>query len=221
MPITLAKLFSPTATVSFPFLGETVNVTWAPFKYTGEMQELAEKMVAEDETDKAEIAALRTEGDEATAEAARLLAFGEGTPEFLGAAVHQAKAVAAYDALNKRELRLDSRDKQYLRESVSRLVVTWDVLGEDRKPIPTDLATLKTLPDFFIRTVFVSLSNESQTDPLSALESDEPSPTGKISARSRTGTSSSPGRGRSVSPRSSSTNGRTAHATTPAGAPGP
>ncbi|HEY8818411.1 MAG TPA: hypothetical protein VIM25_06290 [Candidatus Limnocylindrales bacterium] len=61
MPITLDKLFSATVSSSFEYMGETVEMTWAPARYTGEMADLAEKLDADIEATQAEI-------DEAVAE---------------------------------------------------------------------------------------------------------------------------------------------------------
>jgi hypothetical protein len=71
VPITLEKLFSATVSSSFEYMGETVNLVWAPARYTGEMYELAEKMDREIEETNEEIAALE-EGE--TKKAIRLLA---------------------------------------------------------------------------------------------------------------------------------------------------
>lgn len=64
MPITLDKLFSPTAESSFEFLGESVTVVWAPWRWTGEMQEMADKLSAEADEEGEAIADLKAAGDE-------------------------------------------------------------------------------------------------------------------------------------------------------------
>lgn len=219
MPITLKKLFSPTARSSFDFLDETVNVVWAPFKYTGEMQDLAEKLIEESAQDRGEIDQLRKEADAATAEAARLRAGPD--VDVLRVAVLEAEAAAAMDQVNTREVRLDSRDKRALRRTLSGLLVSWDVLDEDRKPIPTDEATLAKLPDAFLQVLFMNMARENQPDPTKAPASDAQSDTGRtISEQSPTGTTTSRPRARSASPRLSSTRGRSERATTRSGARG-
>ncbi|MHB8398429.1 MAG: hypothetical protein ACYDCI_05770 [Candidatus Limnocylindrales bacterium] len=74
MPITLEKLLSPKVTTPVEFLGETIDVTWAPFRYTGEMQELAERLSDEETAESEAIAELRAEGkdDEAQSRQIRL-----------------------------------------------------------------------------------------------------------------------------------------------------
>lgn len=218
MPITLDKLFSRTVSTSFPFMDEVVNVTFAPDRVTGEMYELAAQLEADSEGDTEEIAALREALAETTATVEKLAAAAEPDAERL--AELQAEADAATVALRSREIALDQRSKKSIRDMLATLLVGWDVLGADGQPIGTDLPVLNTLPDLFLTTVFLSLNGENLPDPQNAPPSDEPSNTGKDSARSRSGTSSSPRRARSVSPRSSSTNGRTARATTPSGAGG-
>lgn len=216
MPITLEKLFSPTAPSSFPFLGEIVHVTWAPFRWTGEMQELAERLSDESAVEKAAIAALKEEAEAIEAEAVALVVEVD-LPKALDL---RARASALTDEAMTRELRLDTQDKTNMRDFLVTLLVTWDVLDDAGKPLPTDKATLRTLPTPFLQAVFTSLSMESQPDPQKAPESVEPSNTEKISAPSPTGTPSSSKPARSVSRRSNSTNGHTAPATTLHGAPG-
>lgn len=62
MPITLDKLFSLTVSSSFEYLGETVNVVWSPSRYTGEMDELAATIDAEQEAAAAELEELSEAG---------------------------------------------------------------------------------------------------------------------------------------------------------------
>lgn len=63
MPITLDKLFSTTVASTFEYLGEVVHITWAPSRYTGEMDDLAESMTAEETQDRADIAEMEAAGD--------------------------------------------------------------------------------------------------------------------------------------------------------------
>lgn len=139
MPITLEKLFSPTVDTSFDFLGETVHVTWAPFRYTGEMQAFAEKLGDDERAEQLAIAELRADGHEEEASA--------------------------------REVALDYSDKRALRQMLSVLLVGWDVM-DGKKQVKTDLATLNTLPDVFLRVVFLSLAQANQPDPPKAPNSE-------------------------------------------------
>jgi hypothetical protein len=205
MPITLEKLFSPTATVSFEFLGDTVNVVWAPFRYTGEMQELAEKVVAEQEVDQAALTDLRAEAKQLLDSAAAIEE--EDGDEAQIAALREEGADKLGEA-QKAEIRLSHRDKRSIREVLATLLVSWDVLDARGKPVPTTLEELRRLPDPFVQAVFLSLSSESRPDPQKAPNSDEPSRTGRTSARSQIGTSTSSPRMPSGSARSSSTNAR-------------
>jgi hypothetical protein len=63
MPITLEKLFSATNETSFEYEGETVNVTWAPSRYTGEMDDLAAKIDQETEENAAALTELLDDDD--------------------------------------------------------------------------------------------------------------------------------------------------------------
>jgi len=218
MPITLAKLFSPTATVSFPFLGETVNVVWAPFRYTGEMQELADRIAAEQAVDTDEIARLRASATDKFEEAARLEQADSPDPEAIAAL--RTEAAAALLEADASEVRLDHRDKAAVREVLSKLLVSWDVLDEAGKPIGTDVDTLARLPDVFNRTVFFSLSQENVPDPTKAPPSDEPS-SSKTATPSPTGSPSSRRRAPSASAPSSSTSGPSEPAIIPPGDAGP
>lgn len=64
----LSDLFSDTITtpvgVTVGGAVKTVNVTWAPARYTGEMDELAEAITAEENRDLAEVDALREAGED-------------------------------------------------------------------------------------------------------------------------------------------------------------
>jgi len=64
MPLTLEKLFSPTVPSSLVVMGETVHLLWAPSRYTGEMDELADHLATEEAQDSASVAMLEAEGDE-------------------------------------------------------------------------------------------------------------------------------------------------------------
>lgn len=66
MPLTLEKLFSPTVTSTLEVLGEVVTLTWAPARYTGEMDELAERLTLENAADEDALAEL--DGNVAAAE---------------------------------------------------------------------------------------------------------------------------------------------------------
>lgn len=214
MPITLTKLFSPTAAFSFPYLGETVNITWAPFRWTGEMQELAERTSDESEANRAEITKLREKADGLEAEAEAL----KDDPD--AAAPILAEASALRDEIMGAEVKLDTRDKARMREMLLVLLVGWDVLGEDGKPIEISGDQLKKLPTPFLLTMFLSFGKESAEDPPNAPLSGDASNTERPSARSRTGSSSSTRPVRSGSRRSSSTNGRTGPASTRSGGGG-
>lgn len=218
MPITLAKLFSPTVRTSFLFLDETVNVVFAPLRYTGEMQDLAERLTGEMQVSADELDALRDEAAAADAAADQL----DAEPEKDEAAVQELRdqAMVARGKAVSSEVELDHRGKAIIREFLARLLVSWDVLGEDGKPISTDIAELNRLPDLFLQVVFLSLKGENAPDPTKAPPSDEPSNTGESSAPSPAGTDTSPQPEPSASPRSSSTNGRKPRAATRSGARG-
>ncbi len=214
MPITLEKLFSPTATVSFPFLGETVNVTFAPWKYTGEMQDLLDRLQAEQATEREEMAVLIEQANARDAEADRL-----NGSHAADVATLRARAAELRDEASQHEVRLDHRDKAALRDVLSKLLVTWDVLDAKGKPIPTTGESLNGLPDVFLWAVFLSLNQENQPDPTPAPPSNEPS-SSRTTARSRTGSRTSLKPEPSVSRRSSSTNGRNGRSTTRSGVAG-
>lgn len=221
MPITLEKLFSGTRTISFTFMGEDVRVTYAPLRYTGEMQELAQKAMSESGDARDEIALLREQAEAVATEAIALEEAGEAAGEGPGAgADKRLEASQLYEKIASQEIQLDTREKALIRSSLAALVTTWDVLGADGKPIPTDIGTLKTLPDVFLRLVYLHLADENSADPPKAPTSETDSSTEKGSAPSLSGTNSSPQPARSASRRSSSTKERTAPAITPSGAPG-
>lgn len=172
MPITLEKILSPTAETSFEFMDETVHVTFAPLRYTGQMQEMAERLSDDEKAEQDEIRALREQADELLASA---------TPEDKEAAESKAAGLRA-DAAS-REQRLDLRDRRAVRDALATdgdakggppgMLVAWDVM-EGRKALPTDRATLDRLPDIFLRLVFLSLARENMPDPPKAPTSDEP-----------------------------------------------
>lgn len=214
MPITLEKLFSGTRTIEFPFMGETVHVTYVPLRWTGEMQELAAKAASDSDSEREEIKALR---ERAEAIASEAKALDEGSDD---AARLFAEASDAYESIATRELQLDTAEKALIREHLSVLMTDWDVLLADGTHHPHDVESLKKLPDVFLRIAYVALGSENQADPPKAPSSSDESDTEKASAPSPSGTSSSPRPGRSASRRSSSTNGPTEPAITPSGAAG-
>lgn len=161
MPITLEKLFSPTVGSSFEFLDETVNCVWAPFRWTGEMQDLAEKVRIEIEEGRDEVTALREAGDEPAAKAREI----------------------ELEMHDKRALRV-----MLSTMLVSWDVMDGD--GPKAKPIATNLVALNKLPDAFLVAAFLSLSAENQEDPQKAPISDVSSET-PISAPNPLGTASS------------------------------
>ncbi len=218
MPITLEKLFSPTAKVEFEFLDEIIHVTFAPFRYTGEMQDMADKMTAETDTVRDELVALRAQAADATKRADAL----DESPERDEAQVLAIRAMAneTYAEIEKREAKLTVKERSLIRRFLSELLVTWDVLMPDGKPHPTDEASLKKLPDAFLLVVFLKLVGENQPDPTNAPGSDDSSTTEKSSARSRPGTNTSRPPAPSGSRHSSSTKGRTARAGTRSGGGG-
>jgi hypothetical protein len=216
MPISLEKLFSDTITVSFPYMDETVNVTWAPARWTGEMQDLAERLAKEMAADGAHVAELRKDA-QGKLDAASALEEANGDAAEVEALRSEADALAAEATEEAAELNL--RDRRALRDSLVRFLVGWDVLDGDT-PLPIDLPNLNRLPDDFLRTLWIRLLEGNREDPQKAPSSDEPSSTEKGSAPSPTGTNTSPRRARSGSARSSSTREPVALATTPSGAPG-
>jgi len=225
MPLTLEKLFSKTATVSFPYEDETVHVTWAPARYTGVMQDRADEIqgqIAESQEEIGVIVDRARIAEEAMAAMADVPG-PDGKP--VASPEKVAVAVAAADLraqADRAEFSLSRKSWAGLRETLAKLLVTWDVLGEDGKPIPTDEETLRGLPDGFLMLVFLSLTNENQLDPQKAPTSEPPSVTAKAkaSAPSPTGTATSKPRGRSASVPSSSTNGQNGLGTIQSGAPG-
>jgi hypothetical protein len=208
MPISLEKLLSPTAATSFEFMGETVNVTFAPYRYTGEMQELAERLSDEETADAATIADLREQADtvDRGGEQGR-----EGAGPRPGSRRSELRGKAEELAV-----KVDRRARKKLRDVLATngdgaggpagLLVAWDVM-EGRKPLKTDRETIDRLPDVFLRVLFLSLARENQPDPPKA-----PTPTSpEIWVRAWFGAIPDwyelhpPPRGRSASPRSSST----------------
>lgn len=216
MPITLAKLFSETATVSFPFMGETVNVTWAPHRYTGKMQDLYDETAIAGETNDDAIAAMRAELEEANRDLAALAEAEEDADE--EALEAKRREVASLTRkLNATIRRNEANARALVREALSTLLVTWDVLDDAGKPLPTDVATLSTLPPAFLWAVFGALGGENEADPPNAPSSEDSSSTARGSAPSPSGTSSSEVPVPSASRRSRSTNGRGAPAGTRSG----
>jgi hypothetical protein len=71
MPLTLDKLFSETLESEFEFLGEIVHITWAPARYTGEMDDFAEKLTDEESRERAELEELIAAGQVEPAEKLR------------------------------------------------------------------------------------------------------------------------------------------------------
>lgn len=193
MPITLEKLFSPTATSSFEFLNETVTVEYCPWRWTGAMQTLVDDFTRQDEEEAERIAELREAGDIAAVEA------GE----------------RKLDLANKRRL----REMLACDADPTGLLVSWDVMRGKKAVVPT-LLELNKLPDFFLTCVFLALGAENMPDPQTAPNSDEPSNTERTSVSSPTGTGSSRGRGSLASHRSSSTNGRNGRSVTRSGSHG-
>jgi glycine/D-amino acid oxidase-like deaminating enzyme len=174
MPITLEKLLSPSAETSFEFMGETVNVTFSPARYTGAMQEMAERLFDESTAEKDRIEALRSEAIE-------IVASANGNEEARVVAVARAAELNA-DA-DTREQRLDLRDRKALRDSLATdgdgnggppgLLLSWDVM-EGRKRLEPTRKNLDKLPDLFLRITFLSLAKENSPDPQKAPTSDEP-----------------------------------------------
>lgn len=197
MPITLEKLFSPTATASFEFLNETVTVEYCPWRWTGEMQSVFDTFSREEEEEAERIAELREAGDMAAVQAS------------------ERKLNIANKRLFREMLACDSAEGR-----PAGLLVAWDVMRGKKAVVPT-LAELNRLPDFFLTCVFLALGTENAPDPQTAPNSDEPSNTERTSVSSPTGTGSSRGRGSLASHRSSSTNGRNGRSVTRSGSRGP
>jgi hypothetical protein len=101
------------------------------------------------------------------------------------------------DALQRR---INRRNTQRVREYLAALIVTWDVMDGD-VPYPTDIASLKKLPDVFLLECFRTLGEENQPDPPKARDSDDTSVPKASSARSQRGTRSSRARTTSASRR--------------------
>ena len=174
MPITLEKILSPTSDTSFEFMGEEVHVTFAPMRYTGQMQDFAQRLSDEDEAEVAEIAELRQQAQDVLTQAGK----NEKALPLANARAAELNGQAA-----EREQRMDLRNRKALRDSLASdgdgnggppgLLVSWDVM-EGRKRLGVDRKTLDRLPDIFLRIVFLSLAQENQPDPQKAPNSDEP-----------------------------------------------
>lgn len=162
MPITLAKLYSPTLETEFDFLGETVHVTWAPHRYTGEMNELFEEL---NEREEQELDAI---------EAARAIAEDETLPEAERARARRraARLERAFEYRTKRRMRDYLASDGDGQGGPPGLLVGWDVLDEHGQPIPTTRAQLLRLPDSFVQALFLALTRENQPDPRNAPDSD-------------------------------------------------
>jgi hypothetical protein len=155
-------------------MGETVNVAFAPMRYTGQMQDFAQRLSDEDETEVEAIAELRAQAADEIERAGK-------NPKAL--ALAQARASELNGKAAEREQRMDLRNRKALRDSLAAdgdgkggppgLLVAWDVM-EGRKRLGVDRATLDRLPDLFLRVVFLSLARENQPDPPKAPNSDEP-----------------------------------------------
>lgn len=173
MPITLEKILSPTAVTSFEFLGETVTVTFAPMRYTGEMQDFAQRIDEEEGAERQAIADLREEALRVVAAADKDKASRD---------VAKATAAEIVGRAEERARALDLRERKALRDYLASdgdgnggppgMLVAWDVM-EGRKPIPVTRKQLDRLPDLFLRFVFVSLAQENLPDPPKAPTSDE------------------------------------------------
>lgn len=171
MPLTLQQLFAETAEAEFDWSGETVHLTWAPARYTGEMDDLAEHLSDEEERDETLLTEL-TDSDQVT-KAQRL------------------------------QQRANRRERKMLREILSTVLVSWDVLDGDT-PVPTTMEQLNRLPDIFIVACFLALSRGNAADPTNAPSSDGISSTAETSAPSLPGTPSSEEPTTSASPSTSS-----------------
>lgn len=190
MPLTLDKLFSATVTTDFEWDGEVVHLVWSAARYTGEMDDLAEQLTADEEADNAKIEALRAEGtDAAKAKAERLVQ------------------------------KADRRERRQVRRLLSELLVSWDVM-DGAEPFPTDLEHMNRLPYIFCATAFLALSRENSPDPQKAPTSDGSSSPVERSAPSPGGTNSSAPATTSGSPSTSSTNGHDPSVSIPVGATG-
>jgi hypothetical protein len=66
--LTLEKLFSTTVSSYVEWGEEVVTVQWAPARWTGEMDDLAEALSEEEDRERAEVARLRENGDTAAAD---------------------------------------------------------------------------------------------------------------------------------------------------------
>lgn len=183
MPLTLQKLRSRTLPFELEVMGEPVIGTWAPARYSGEMDELANDLVDENDAAGDEAASLEVEAIEA-----------ELGGDVQGAALKRRAA----KRIEKQRAR---RDMRHLRTLLSTILVTWDLM-DGEKPYATDEASLRRLPDFFVQAVFLAISAENRADPKapanspvssSTTESSEPSPTGTSSSEAPITSESLPG----------------------------
>lgn len=186
MPITLAKLFSDEVTTPVTYKGHEIDVRWYPSRYTGAMRDLGYEILLTVEDDTGEIITLRDRVNALRAEADTIEDDDRDAAE-----AKRAEAAKVENAALKRIVNLDWRQRKMVRENLSKLLAGWDVLDDDGKPIPTDLETLRTLPDEFLGFVFGQLLSENEADPTKAPPSDGASETEKPSAASPTGTPSS------------------------------
>jgi hypothetical protein len=218
MPITLEKLFSPTAEFEIEFLGETIKVSWQPWRYTAEMQELAEKLTGENAEQRAEVVELAELVEQQTAQADRLEEAGADPDEVARLRVEAEKGA---DEITSRQLVMATQYSDTIRKMLASLVVDWDVLDENGQPVPTTEAQMKRLPTRFLMAVWNGMTAESQPDPTKEARSNGASNTEKGSAkRSPSGTGSCAPRARSGSHRSTSTKGRGGRKRTRSGARG-
>jgi hypothetical protein len=139
MPITLEKLFSATVSSSFEYMGETVNMEWAPSRYTGEMWDLAEKIQNDLDAARDEIAAIEGETPDATRDRNRILQ------------------------------RTRQIDRHGVRRFMSALLVSWDVLDGKKPYPTDEESLAKLDPDFldiaFLSLVSENAADPTKPDP--------------------------------------------------------
>lgn len=201
MPLTLQKLFNQTLPAEFEILGETVHFEWAPARYTGEMDEIAENLIAQNDAAADEEEALDSEARELREE---------------GQTAAADKKAKAADRIRKARER---RDMRHLRTLLAQVLVSWDLMDGD-VPLPIDEEHLRRLPDSFVTAVFVSLSAENRADPTKAPSSPASSSTTASSEPSPTGTGFSELPTTSESRPGNSTNGHSPSESIPSGAAG-
>lgn len=172
MPLTLEKLRSRTLPFELEVMGEPVIGTWAPARYSGEMDELAADLVEENEGADDEAASLEAEAIEL-----------ELAGNVQGAELKR----RAIRRVLKSKTR---RDMRHLRALLSTILVAWDLM-DGEKPYPTDEASLRKLPDFFVTAVFLAISAENRVDPTKAPNSPDLSNTPGSSEQNPPGTDSS------------------------------